>query len=429
VKRRDLLYWIWASLAMGVGRHGFDSLINDYGTPYNIFCEKALDSTRLHGVSRSAIAALSKKDLDEASRILDICERKGISLLTYLDDAYPDMLRGIGDAPVLLYYKGHLPDMNRKMCVATVGMRAMSEYGMHSAYKIAYGMAKSNAVVVSGMAEGIDGVCSAAAIAAGGETVVFLGSGVDVVYPKRHKALYEEICLHGAVMSEYPPGTRPLRYHFPVRNRLISGISQATLVIEASERSGALITAKRAMEQGRRVYALSSPDMQEGSVGTRILLEGGARPLTGAMGVLADHAHIYPKTVRTDFVSRKEEVVTDLSYLAHLGVIDPGAWEFTDSADVGVGHQAAPVQAAAKPPKGSLHKEAQPSKPPLTEDEFSAMSPVEAAIMRCFSTADTVHSELFYELPFAANEVSVALTCLEIAGRIRKTLGSLYERS
>ena len=421
VKRKELLYWIWASRALGAGKAGVEALLDTYGSPYGAFCADGIDTEEIRGLSRSARLALSKKDLDEACGILDLCEREGIGILTYGDERYPDMLRSLKDAPSVLYYRGTLPDLNRKMCVALVGTRSMSEYGRNCAYKIAYEIAEAGAVVVSGMASGIDAVCSAATIAAKGETIAFLGGGVDVVYPKQNKPLYEEICRHGAVISEYPPKTRPFGYHFPIRNRLISGTSQATLVIEAGVRSGALITARQAISQGRSVYALLTATSVDTAEGAQILVEYGAKPLLSAEKVIADFSHIYPRSVRQRKASA-DAVNVDMSYLSRLGV---------DSLDHSENKRKEDVKRQSTRIQSSFGKNKDlptAQKPPLDEEVLSAMSPAEAAVMRCFLKEASIASDQFYTLPFEANEISMALTCLEIAGRIKKTPGSFYER-
>ena len=420
MKKRELLYWIWLSQALGCGG-GLESLMEVYSSPYGVYSADKIDPSLLSRVSKSTLTALSKKDLSTASLILDQCERGGIGILTYWDEAYPDTLRAIFDPPAVLYYKGRLPDMNQKMCVGMVGKRLMSEYGRDAAYKIAYGLAGAGAVVVSGMAEGIDGVCAAAAIAAKGETVAFLGNGVDIVYPKKHKALYEEICRHGAVISEYPPTTKPLGYHFPTRNRLISGASQLTAVVESGARSGSLITAKKAIAQGRSVYALLTTATEDAAVGAQLLLEAGAKPLIGAGRLLSDFIHIYPKTV--DIRGGVCETAdTDLQLLSHLGVIPSEDGKPSTASK----HGATGATAASKPHSLEKYHEAE-QKPMLTEEALGAMSPTEAAMMRLFLAEKEIPAERFYTLPYEVHEISMALTCLEIAGKVKRTAGSLYE--
>lgn len=422
MKRTHLLYWIWLSRALQGGKRGLESLLEAYGSPFGIYSAAKIDASRLPDVSKSVLTVLAKKDLTEACLILDRCEREGIGILAYCDEAYPDTLRAILDPPAVLYYKGYLPDMNQKMCVGTIGTREMSEYGRDAAYKIAYGLANAGVVIVSGMAKGIDGVCATAAIAAGGETVAFLGSGVDVVYPKRHIPLYEEICRHGAVISEYPPEEKPLSYHFPIRNRLISGASQATLVVEARADSGSLITAQKAIAQGRSVYALLTTATATAAVGAQALLEEGAKPLIGVGQFLSDFIHIYPKALCLE--NADSEVAVDLPLLSRLGVIDAeDAIEKTKAKEEG---KAYPHE--RKPPSKATARESV-RRVSLTEEMLGAMSPAEAAIMRLFFKEEEIPSEQFYSLPYEANEISMALTCLEIAGRIKRTAGSLYRLS
>ena len=211
--------------------------------------------------------ALSDKNLDEALAISDYCTKLRIGILTYKSDLYPAGLRRLKDPPTVLYYKGKMPDLSKFVSLSVVGTRTMSEYGKRAGYKIAYELASAGVCVVSGMALGVDSVAACAALEAGSTTIAVLGSGVDVIYPKVHTALYKKIIERGAVISEYPPTSRPESHHFPQRNRIISGIGMGTLVVEGDMRSGALITAGLALEQGKDLFALPGKRNQRASAG------------------------------------------------------------------------------------------------------------------------------------------------------------------
>ena len=221
----------------------------------------------------------------------------------------------------MLYYLGVLPDFNKNLYVSVVGTRKMTEYGMSAAYKIAYEMASAGAVVVSGMALGIDGVASAAAIAAGGKTVVVLGCGIDVVYPKEHRKLEERIRRNGVVITEYAPSTPPKGSNFPIRNRIISGLSQATVVIEADVDSGAMITARNAIVQGKDIYAVPSNIDTVNSSGTNSLIRDGAQAVICGNDVIKNYAFAYGDRLNIGKMRNAESrSELDESVLVEMGV-------------------------------------------------------------------------------------------------------------
>lgn len=201
-----------------------------------------------------------------------------IRIIDIGDRAYPQALREIPDPPEKLYCLGDVRLLN-KPSLAIVGSRKCSEYGRQTALKIGKEAGKNNLVVVSGMASGIDSFGHMGALQAGGKTVAVMGCGVDICYPKENRKLYEQIINEGLVVSELPPGTEPMPYTFPQRNRIISGISSATVVVEAGINSGALITAERAVSQGREVFAVPGNISSQYSLGTNKLIMDGARPI------------------------------------------------------------------------------------------------------------------------------------------------------
>lgn len=288
------LYWIWLSLRIGAGKGGFVELLSHFGSPENIY---SADAAELLPFKRSTkdprIDALLDKNLDKAYNIEKYCSHKHIEILKYGESGYPALLMNLKNPPVLLYAKGNIKDLDKKVCIGVVGTRKLTEYGRQSAYKIGYELASAGAVVVSGMALGIDAVAACGALDAGGKTIAVLGSGVDHIYPASHKKLADEIVKKGLLVSEYPPLEGPTRSSFPTRNRIISGMSQGTLVVEANMRSGALITAKDAILQGRHVYALPGNVNNPSSNGTNSLIKEGAIPVTCAADILENYHYIY----------------------------------------------------------------------------------------------------------------------------------------
>ncbi len=209
----------------------------------------------------------------------------GCRVASWEDEEYPELLRHIYDPPLLLFYHGTLPQPE-DITLAMIGSRQATSYGRQAAEIFARDLAAQGAVIVSGMARGIDGVCHRAALSAGGRTVAVLGSGLDVIYPPEHDRLYADICAHGAVVSEFPLGTEALPYNFPRRNRLISGLSRGVIVVEAGAKSGTLRTVDYALEQGRDVFCVPGNVTSGNSRGTnRLLKEGAAAMMTCAEDV------------------------------------------------------------------------------------------------------------------------------------------------
>ena len=286
----DTVYWIWLSLCCTPDTATFPSLIEKFASAeeiYNADIKKI--ASCLHPRS-SDRARLADRSLDKANEIYEFCMRHDVGVLTYADARYPESLRKIPTPPVLLYYRGALPNFSSGFYAAVVGTRRLSDYGRKNAFKIAYDLATAGATVVSGMAAGIDGVAHAGALSAGMPTVAVIGSGINVCYPKEHIKLAREIVKNGCVITEYAPGTSPSRLNFPRRNRIISGLCSATVVIEGSERSGAIITARHAIKQGRIVYALPGNVGSKGSEATSLLLKNGARACTSADDIVRDFA-------------------------------------------------------------------------------------------------------------------------------------------
>ena len=226
------------------------------------------------------------------------CARDGQFILTMGDSLYPNRLRTIFDPPILLYGKGALPVFDDEVAVTVVGTRSCTPYGVRAASQLGYELSKQGALLVSGMAKGIDGEALKGALRAGGFTAAVLGGGADVIYPAENRRLYQDIVATGVILSEYPPGTVPKADHFPVRNRLLSALSLATVVVEAPEKSGALITATTALEQGREVFAVPGPFDAPMSRGTNALIREGAGLVCEAWDVLSFYESRFPHKLR-----------------------------------------------------------------------------------------------------------------------------------
>ena len=286
----NLIYWIWLSLACTPDTSTFPKLIEKFCDAKRIYDADIKSISRVIGNSASDRTALADKELEKATEVYEFCKKHSIGIVTYGDDEYPNSLRDIQTPPVLLYYRGSLPDFNIGVYIASVGTRSLSEYGRRSAFKISYDLASAGATVVSGMAVGIDGVSHAGALAAGASTLAVIGSGIDICYPSGHLQLARAIVKCGCVLTEFAPGTPPSRYNFPKRNRIISGLCAATIVVEGSERSGSMITARFAKKQGRAVYALPGNVGQKNSEASNLLIKNGARLVSCAEDIIEHFA-------------------------------------------------------------------------------------------------------------------------------------------
>ena len=232
-----MLHSLWLSLCCKPDSATFIQLIRALETPSAVFAAADEQITAVLGSKNSDLDRILLRDLEPARTLLAFCTEKKIGLLPFTDERYPDSLREIDHPPALLYYRGVLPDFNHGCYISIVGPRSMSDYGKRNAFRIARDLAVSGAVIVSGMARGIDAVAAAGAIYAKQPTVAVLGCGINICYPKEHLTLARQIVKNGCILTEYPPNSPPSRYTFPQRNRIISGLSQATIVIEGEAKT------------------------------------------------------------------------------------------------------------------------------------------------------------------------------------------------
>ena len=302
-----LKYWLWLAELRGLKNQTRLALLRHFGTPEDVFYADTGEILLTEGITREQAAILEDHRLHTAERILADCQRLDLRLLTIQDAEYPGRLKNIYDPPCLLYVKGRLPAFDEEVAVAVVGTRDATPYGISCAEKLGYGLAKGGAVVVSGLAKGIDAAATRGALRAGGITVGVAANGLDVRYPWENRYLYEDVAAAGALLSEYPPGTEPFKTNFPVRNRILSGLSLATLVVEAPERSGALITADTAVEQGRDVFAVPGPIDAPNSVGCNRLIRECAVLTADAWDLLQEYEARFPDKLRREEARKEPE--------------------------------------------------------------------------------------------------------------------------
>jgi len=287
MNRQDLKYWLALKEAAGVGNIAFLELLDAFGSLPAIFSAAISELTKIRTITKKTAENIVRFNAwDKICAKLELLEKSGISVMTCRDKSYPANLLNVYDRPALIYVKGSLngDDIN----IAIVGSRQASTYGKFTTEKISRSLAQKGLTIVSGLARGIDSAAHRGALAAGGRTIAVLGSGLDVVYPPENKKLFTEITERGAVISEYPLGTPPRAVHFPARNRIISGISYGIVVVEAGEKSGSLITARLALEQGREVFAIPGSIDSAGSRGTNKLIKQGAKLVENTDDILEE---------------------------------------------------------------------------------------------------------------------------------------------
>ncbi|MEG2097164.1 MAG: DNA-processing protein DprA [Pseudoflavonifractor sp.] len=289
-----LKYWLWLTGRRGLRGGDAFRVLEQFGTPEAAYFADPAEYEE-SGLNPRACAALQEKNLDEADRILADCDRLGIRVLTIQDAEYPERLANIYDPPCVLYVKGKVFAFDEEVAIGVVGSREPSEYGKRMAGKLGGELARSGALVVSGIAQGLDTAALRGALAAGGPAVSVLGGGIDVIYPRENTYLYQDIAAVGALISEYPPGTENEGWHFPVRNRILSGLSVGVVAVEAAARSGTLITARLALDQSREVFAFPGPADAPMSRGTNLLINRGeAKLVTCGWDLLCEYVDRFP---------------------------------------------------------------------------------------------------------------------------------------
>lgn len=284
-----LVHWIWFATLPKLSLRQKLALLEHFPNPEDLFYTEHFPE-----LPDKIAGALENKDLTLARSILKACGETQVSIVTLNDAGYPSRLRNISDPPLVLYYKGTLPDFEGQPVIGVVGTRKATAYGMNNAREFSRQIARCGGLVVSGGAGGIDTAALLGAAQTGRQTVAVLGCGVNVVYPASNCDLFAQIARNGCLMSEYPPETEPKPWHFPERNRIISGLSDGVLVVEAPARSGALITARDAFAQGRDVYAIPGNVGVPACEGSNALLQEVAISVSSGWDVLKRYAGLYP---------------------------------------------------------------------------------------------------------------------------------------
>ncbi|EDM97516.1 DNA protecting protein DprA [Pseudoflavonifractor capillosus ATCC 29799] len=397
-----LKYWIWLTTRRGMTPLQTFRLLDHFGTPEAAYFADRKEY-RLCGLTDWQQRTLLDKSLDGAERILGDCDRLGIRILTIQDAEYPERLRQIENPPCVLYVKGKLFPFDELVTVGVVGTRRPTEYGKIMAGRLGMELARGGALVVSGIARGLDAAALRGALKGGGSVVSVLGGGIDVVYPAENRWLYEDVAAAGALISEYPPGTENKGEHFPIRNRIISGLSLGVAAVEAEEHSGTLITMRLALDQGRDAFAVPGNADAPMSRGTNLLIQRGeAKLVLSGWDILCEYEQLLPGRV-----SRPEPLPVQVE-AARLEVPEPPQEPERQ--------ETVTAETVDKPDEMAYITLEDGA---LTDDERDILLALEGRGLR---TDDLVE---LTQIP--ARRVSSALTMLQIHGYVEEKAGRRFE--
>lgn len=395
-----LIHWIWLATRPDLSDRLKLATLEVFRDPEDIFYGAKEHYANVEGMTQAGAEALADKDLTQAQQILDDCVEKGIQICTFHDAAYPARLENIADPPLVLYYKGNLTGLDSSPVIGVVGTRKASAYGLNTSKKMGYQIAKCGGILVSGLAEGNDGSAMTGALMAGGKVVGVLGCGADVVYPACHRSLYKDTERNGCLISEFPPKTPPYAWNFPKRNRIISGLSNGILVVEAPYKSGSLITARDALEQGRDVFVVPGNIDVDTFKGSNALLRDGAIAVSSGWDVVSEYVALYPDKIRqedgdTVFLSEPEKTVPKVAQK--------------------------PVQPTRKPlfdrkrDKKPIDKEEKKTYS-VQQDVLNSLSQEERELLKPLSKGTTLVDDVIAASELPAGKVLSMLTMLQIRG-------------
>ena len=407
-----LIHWLWLATRPHITDLVKGELVQQFGDAEGVYFAKEWPD--VEGLTPEGVEALQDRSLTAAEEILEECDRAGIRILTYQDAAYPNRLKNIPDPPLVLYYKGRLPDFDATPVIGVVGTRKASAYGLTVAKRLGYQIAKCGGIVVSGGAVGIDGVAMQGALTAGGVAVGVLGCGADQVYPVANRALFQDTQLYGCLLSEFPPGTPPYKWNFPKRNRIISGLSCGVLVVEAPERSGSLITARQAADQGRDVFVVPGNIDVPTFVGSNRLLRDGAIAVSSGWDILSEYEGHFPgKIHRFDRPGRQEAYPDEVAAQSERNA----------------------TKVAQKP---ALPKQKRPSKQKVDKkaidneaatayidvnDTLPSLSGDEQSIVSAIGSQPRLVDDVIAQTALPAGKVLATLTLLEVKGVVKRLPG------
>lgn len=308
----NAVYWVWLALALGEGAR-IKEIIDDFGGAEQLYHSNIIEWRMSSALVPRQVNKLEKADISEAEKIISVCNDNNWQIICYEDESYPERLKEISNPPAVLYVDGQLPDIDGNVLIGIVGTRKASDYALKSAEVMSRGICQGGGIIVSGGALGVDTAAHNGAIISGGKTIAVLGCGLGTDYLRGNKPLREAVKNNGALVTEYPPFTKASKYTFPLRNRIISGLSLGVLVVEAGIKSGSLITANQALEQGRDVYAVPCSILEERFSGTNKLIGDGASFAFNPVDLLYPYAEEYG--LRLDDVKSSVEIASEMKII------------------------------------------------------------------------------------------------------------------
>ena len=433
------VYGIWLQQVLGEGSRKVPDLVRYFGS-----CRKVYEADdvelRLSGLLLPAdVQKFMDTPLDVAEEIVEACRRLGYGIITPDDNRYPKRLLNISDLPAALYYCGEWPDIDNEVIIGMVGTRLASRYGFTVATEIAKELAACGAIVISGGARGIDTASHQGAILSGGQTIAVLGCGINAHYNMANEGLRKLISVNGALISEYPPGAPPLGYHFPVRNRLISALSLGVVVVEAGTKSGSLITANTAAEQGKDVFAVPGEVGRSQSQGTNRLIADGAKTVSSAGDILEEYVRLFPHRLKCvnlgDRHSRAEETHVRPKWAKEEQTgktRDQNAPVKHDGSEKVEKHvpEARPAR-KRKQTNADLNEKtesSQKAEEKAVDDAPIGMSPQADKLRRALTATPKSFHDLLGELHMDSSQLSRCITELELYAAIKTLPGNKYSK-
>ena len=398
------LYWIWLQRVLGYGNPRIKEIAAVYPNIEDFYRASPAQKRLCAHFTPAQENAFEKETLQNSQAVIDRCESLNYNIITFEDEIYPKRLKEIYNPPCVLYVDGALPELDDYLCIAIVGTRTATREGVRTAFTMAADLTKAGAVVVSGGALGIDCAAHRGVLQSGGVTVCVLGCGINYPYLMENAQMRKLITAKGAVVSEYPPDTKPFARNFPMRNRIISGLSNGVLVVEAGEKSGSLITADLALEQNRDVFAVPGSITNTVYKGSNNLIKQGARAVTGFADILEEYLGVD---------ELPEEIPVSPEFEREINEVPTAA---------GRTHK----KAFDNPPQAAYHKKGKTSF--RKEKEKEPLSQDAQAVLGVLSQNEIpFHVDLLIErLGLPAGRLLAALTELELAGAVRQAPGRRY---
>lgn len=398
----NLRYWLWMQKALGEGAH-IKRILDEFGSAKGLYNSNILEWRMSPALTAKQINRLEQTDINSVDEIIYTCEDNGWTIIDYDDCRYPLRLKEICNPPCVLYIDGDLPDIDSLAVIGIVGTRKASEYAVKVSHIMSRGITECGALVVSGGALGVDTAAHKGALMAGGKTIAVLGCGLGAGYLNENKSLRQVIKNNGALVTEYPPFTKASRTTFPMRNRIISGLSVGVLVVEAGVKSGSLITANFALEQGRDVFAVPASVLSVDFAGTNKLIDDGAMVATKPQQIVFVYAEKF-RTIDMSRVRSIEELMTD---------------ESDKSANISTADDKLSFERLEENRSKRLENESKALK--LTGD----LKTVYECLDDCFVHIDTIIDKT----GLASQSVMASVTQLEIMGLVKSTSGKRYKLS